>query len=133
MDMAMESSEEIIELIDSYLDGTAETLDVERLKAWLDADQANISLFARQVFFHQQLREFLVADSVSQSGAGAGSLPAPIEANPMVLGQQQPPIGGGGGLWTRLPLLFVLMLLLAAASVAGFQWGRRSAATNSIA
>src|SRR5689334_18732160 len=103
----MEISQEIIELIESYLDGTAETADVERLKAWLDADQANINLFARQVFFHQQLREFLLADSVSQSGAEAGSLQAPIDASPPVLGQQQPPIGGGGGgFWSQMPLLF---------------------------
>src|SRR4051812_17685786 len=56
---------EILELIDGYLDGTADDAGVARLKTWLELDSKNVQSFAHQVFLHQQLRESLLADSVA--------------------------------------------------------------------
>ncbi len=55
------TKDEIVELIEGYLDGTADNDRVAQLRAWLEEDSSNVQYFAREVFFHQQLRETLVA------------------------------------------------------------------------
>ena len=38
------------QLIDDYLDGSAGEAEMAQLKAWLEADAANLEVFARGVF-----------------------------------------------------------------------------------
>ena len=78
------ATHEIIQLIDDYLDGSADEAIVSPLKDWLEADAANLDFFARQVFLHQQMREFLAADDVAQSLADATTSVAATEAKPIV-------------------------------------------------
>jgi len=61
----------ILELIDGYLDGTADASAVSQLRQWLAQDKANVHLFARQVYLHRQLREILVAENTAECLAAA--------------------------------------------------------------
>jgi hypothetical protein len=74
------------ELIDAYLDGELDAAGGEQLRTWLEADAANVRLFVRRVFLHQQLRESLLAQNVTQTlhasdaledEAGASTTPPP--------------------------------------------------------
>src|SRR5579871_3124338 len=66
-------------LIDEYLDDSADESAIAQLKAWLNADPANLEIFAREVFVHQQLREALVADNSAWFMEAANN-PAAIDA-----------------------------------------------------
>src|SRR5262249_30830179 len=67
---------EYSQLIDDYLDGSADESVVIELKAWLDADASNLEIFAREVFIHQQLREPLLAENSARFMEAANNPPA---------------------------------------------------------
>jgi len=138
--------DEILQLIDDYLDGSADDAAVAQLKSWLEADRSNISLFAREVFLHQQLRTTLLAENTAAClGADANNEidkndtssvpPSDLAATeqpakkPIVF----PGLGFGiGGIGSLPTVLFSLLLLLAAAWSA-YQIGFRSGAANNVA
>ncbi|HEX2475275.1 MAG TPA: LamG domain-containing protein [Lacipirellulaceae bacterium] len=56
-----------MQLIDDYLDGDLDAARNEQLRIWLEADPANVKLFVRKIFLHQQLRQALLAQNVANS------------------------------------------------------------------
>src|SRR5262245_35771673 len=115
--------ERIMELIDRYLDGDGDADVVSRLKAWLEADQANVQLFAQQVFLHQQLREFLV---VENSAVAPSEPSTPATSKPIVFSDDRQ--FGAGGFGSRTLFWLSVMLVVAAAAGVAFQIGRSTAA-----
>jgi hypothetical protein len=53
-------------LIDDYLDGELNEQGGERLRAWLEADEKNVRLFVRHVYFHRQLRDWALAENIGK-------------------------------------------------------------------
>jgi hypothetical protein len=133
----------ILELIDGYLDGTADAGGVARLKAWLEQDQANIRLFAREVFLHQQLRETLLAQNTAQCLAATSPTdfehaadnpkladsPAadpPATKAPVVFPRD---LGFGfGGTFTHVPMILLVAALATLLAVAAYQVGWKGGA-----
>src|SRR5262245_10102277 len=116
----------ILELIDRYLDGDGDADVVSPLKAWLEEDPANVPAFAKQVFLHQQLREFLVAENSAEAIVPSEPEPKPAGAKPVVFPDDHQ--FGGGGFGSRtLFLLSVVLLVVAAAAGVAFQIGRSTA------
>src|SRR5215467_3450710 len=104
----------IMELIDRYLDGDGDADVVPPLKAWLDEDRANVQAFAKQVFLHQQLREYLVAENSAQAIAPSESVSlesAPKAASKPIVFPEDRPFGGGGFGSRTLFLLSVTLLV----------------------
>jgi len=119
----------IMELIDRYLDGDGDADVVPPLKTWLEEDAANVQAFARQVFLHQQLREYLVAENSAESivPAEPEQEPKPAASKPIVFPDDRGFGGGGFGSHT-LFLLSLMLLVVAAAAGVAFQIGRSTAA-----
>jgi hypothetical protein len=116
----------IMELIDRYLDGDGSADVVPPLKAWLEEDRANVQAFAKQVFLHQQLREYLVAENSAQAIAPSepvSSESAPKTASKPIVFPDDRQSGGGFGSRT-LFLLSVTLLVVAGAAGLAFQIGR---------
>jgi hypothetical protein len=116
-----------MELIDRYLDGDEDAEVMSPLKAWLEENQANVHVFARQVFLHQQLREYLVAENSAQAIVPSEPEDKAVPAKPIVFPDDRP--FGAGGFGSQTPfLLSVMLLLVAAAAGVAFQVGRSTAA-----
>jgi hypothetical protein len=135
----------IMQLIDDYLDGTANEAAVAQLKVWLEADAANLEVFAREVFFHQQLRETLLAENSARFMEAASNPEAmnpdamnPEAANSEASNAGSKPVGFPQGLgmgnipWPRSPLMLLLlfMLTIASASYFAFRLGRKDSFLN---
>ncbi|HZZ26976.1 MAG TPA: LamG domain-containing protein [Pirellulales bacterium] len=117
----------MLQLIDDYLDGTADNAAIAQLKAWLEADGENVEIFAREVFFHQQLRESLLAEN-SARFLKESSNPAAAEG---IAEEQSKParfpqgLGGSFFTWPRSPLgmLLLFVVAIAACCYAAFRIG----------
>lgn len=59
--------DEIIGLIDLYIDDSIDRASLERLKTWLRADKDNVRAFVRRMMIHRQLRETLVIENSMKS------------------------------------------------------------------
>ncbi len=135
----------ILELIDGYLDGTADAHGVAQLKAWLEQDKANIRLFAREVFLHQQLRETLLAENTARCLTST----SPVEADnlndetniinrivsdskatkrPIVFPHDSG--WGFGGTLTHLPLILLVMAFASGLAFVAFQLGWKNGVSS---
>lgn len=63
---------ETVNLIDDYLDGELDEARADQLRLWLEASPSNVREFVSQVFLHRQLRDGLLADSVTKSLEACG-------------------------------------------------------------
>ena len=120
------------QLIDDYLDGSADESEMAQLKAWLEADAANLEVFAREVFFHQQLRETLVAQNTARFLEASNNPEAMDSANKPVSFPQG--LGAGGFPWSFSPifLLLIAACALASSSYLAFHLGwKRGVGTRS--
>lgn len=57
---------ELTRLADEYLDGELDEAGGERLRSLLESDVKSVRLFVRQIYFHQQLRDRMLAENVSR-------------------------------------------------------------------
>ena len=137
-----------IQLIEDYLDGSADESQLRQLKDWLEATPANLDVFAQQVFLHQQLRSYLVAEAAACSATESNFPVGSGELAPNILSDLTSPpsalirdvgvfgidnnsdhnSGGSiGGFWPKnsLMILMVLVIVLLAGGVS-YQWGRNS-------
>ena len=118
----MISPSDIPELIDAYLDGDLGAEAIAQLKAWLEADDAHIGMFAQQVFLHQQLREAIVAENAANCLQTADE--PPPAAVPVTFDDGS---NTTGGFWTSLPaVLLGVLVLIAVTGVTAYQLGKRN-------
>jgi hypothetical protein len=117
------SSNEMPELIDSYLDGDLTAEEIAKLKAWLEADDGHIAAFAEHVFVHQQLRETIVAENAAKALQTAEEHHAP--AAPITFDESTT---GAGGFWGSLPLtLLGLLAIVGMTGAIAFRLGQNAA------
>jgi Concanavalin A-like lectin/glucanases superfamily len=118
------------QLIDDYLDGSADESEMAQLKAWLEADASNLELFAREVFFHQQLRESLLADNSARFLESSSNPAATDAASKPIRFPQGLGTEGFTWSWSSRMLFLVIIFALASSSYLAFQFGWKRGISN---